>query len=107
MIDFKKLPAYLKIAEIAIEHHGAKKQAAEAKAEYHRSWQRFEAEQAGLDIEDLEDGGVFPDDRINLGHPYFDQACIFTKPEYEQYKALKRAEYNAKRRLESAIKGMK
>lgn len=107
MIELKNLPACLKIAEMAIAHHEAKNDTSSAKADYHRSWQLFEVEQAGLDVEDLEHGGVFPEDRIKAGHPYFDQACVFTKPEYENYKAKKRAEYNCKRRLENAIRGLK
>lgn len=34
-----------------------------------------------------------------------DEACAATKKEHDAYKAAKRAEYNAKRRLETAIRG--
>lgn len=49
---------------------------------------------------------IDPHDRISVNHPDFDEACETTKKWYEAYKVAKRAEYNAKRRLETAIRAI-
>lgn len=102
MIDLDQVAQRLKIAELAISHHNAKNEACHAKGEYHDAWRRFET---GDDSED----GYFSryashDERICRNHPQFKDACIATKREHDIYKDKQREEYNARRRLENAIR---
>jgi|SRR6185369_6412077 len=92
------------IACKAIEHQKAKDAAKNAKLLYHVAWSKYET---GEDMRDPEQAfWVHPDERIGRHHPSFDGACEATKPEYDAYQAARRAEYNAKRRLEAAIRGI-
>lgn len=94
----------LSIACKAIEHQKAKDATRHAKLLYHVSWSLFET---GDDWRPNDEAFfVHPEERIGRGHPDFDQACMATKAEHDAYKAAKRAEYNAKRRLETAIRGV-
>lgn len=93
------------IAFRAIEAYKAKNEAAAAKRVYHDAWKRFEM----CVDEDIDVSGLFVPsyERVSSNHPDFDHACRETKVEHDTYKAAKRTEYNAKRRLETAIRGMK
>lgn len=88
------------IACRAIEHHKAQNMTRQAKHAYHKAWQKFETG-------DFHPLLVHPDERISRHHPQFEEACSVTKEEHDAYQAAKRAEYNAKRRLETAIRGVK
>ena len=90
----------LSIACKAIEHQKAKDAVKSAKSAYHMAWASYET---GCPAPSY----VHQEERICRNHPDFDAACEATKLEYENYKAIRRAEYNAKRRLETAIRGIK
>lgn len=94
----------LSIACKAIEHQQCVNATKYKKDIYHVAWSIYET---GEDHRDPEEPFyVHPDERIGRGHPDFFHACIATKTEYDEYQAAKRAEYNAKRRLETAIRGI-
>lgn len=90
------------IACRAIEHQQCVDETRLKKHQYHVAWSIYET---GEDQRDPEESFfVHPEDRIGRGHPQFDDACMATKKEHDAYQAAKRAEYNAKRRLESAVR---
>lgn len=105
MIDLTQVAQLLKIAELAIAHQTAKNEARHAKDEYHAAWRRYETG------DDSDDGAysryVHHEERIGKHHPQFGEACMATQKHHEAYKAKKREEYNARRRLETAIRGAK
>lgn len=93
------------IAFRAIEAYKAKNETAAAKRMYHVAWQCYEL---GMDFDpDADyDFNVHNEERISAHHPEFDAACQATKEQHAAFKAAKRAEYNAKRRLENAIRSL-
>lgn len=103
-MKIKKLTALLNIADIAIEHHKAKNSTSVAKLAYHRAWQRFETGDDPHEDDVFHCYTVHPEDRICSNHPQFKEACAATEVQHKEYKAKKRAEYNIKRRLETAIR---
>lgn len=90
----------LSIACKAIEHQCAKNETRRKKNAYHEAWRTYECEGVYRDWIPMED-------RIRQGHPNWFDALDATKNEHDAYLAAKRAEYNAKRRLETAIRGVK
>lgn len=96
----------LTIAFRAIESQKTREETRAAKSHYYTAWQAFEA---GDDYDPDADYFYMIDneDRIGANHPLFQEACAATKQWHDAYKAAKRAEYNAKRRLETAIRGIK
>lgn len=97
----------LTIAFRAIEAQKAKEETRAAKHAYHIAWQRFET---GIETDDVDADYAFivhPEERISSNHQLFNDACDATKKEHAAYKSAKRMEYNAKRRLETAIRGIK
>lgn len=94
------------IACRAIEAQKAKQVTTAAKHVYHDSWRCFEAGMDDFDPDADYEFYIDPHDRICVNHPDFDAARMATKKWYEAYQAAKRAEYNAKRRLETAIRAI-
>jgi hypothetical protein len=95
-----------KIACRAIEHQKAQDATRSAKHTYHHAWKCYEIGQDGL--REIEcDIYVSIEDRISSGHPQFFDAQEATAVQFKAFKDAKRAEYNAKRRLETAIRSMK
>lgn len=96
----------LTIAFRAIEVQKANAETRAAKHAYHIAWQRFET---GIETDDVDADYAFivhPEERISSHHQLFNDACAATQKEHAAYKAAKRAAYNAKRRLETAIRGI-
>lgn len=107
MTELTKLAAHLNIAERAIEHHKTMCETRHAKSQYHEAWRAYELEEEYDPEEDIDRPRfVHNDDRICRNNRKFDDACLATKQWHDAYKAAKRAEYNAKRRLETAIRRM-
>lgn len=92
------------IAWRAVEHHKAKVDTRVAKRVYHDAWRCYECGMDAFDPDADYSFRVHDEDRISAHHPEFDAAKEATKQWYEAYQKAKRAEYNAKRRLESAVK---
>ena len=92
------------IAFRAIEAQEAKNDASYAKHIYHSAWQCYEVGEENFEIG--KPYYVHPEERISSHHPDFDAAKEDTKQWYVAYKNAKRAEYNAKRRLETAIRAI-
>lgn len=92
------------IAWRAVEHHKAKTATRAAKRVYHDAWRCYECGMGTFDPDADYSFTVHDEDRISAHHPEFDAAKDATKQWYEAYQKAKRAEYNARRRLETAIR---
>lgn len=106
MNELSKVASHLNIANLAIQHYKAVCETRHAKSQYHDAWRAYELgeEYDPENIDNLYLRFVHYEERICRNHPEFDEACVATKKLHDAYKAAKRVEYNAKRRLETAIR---
>lgn len=108
MTDLTKVAAHLNIAERAIEHYKSMCKTHHAKSQYHEAWRAYElGEEYDPEADIDRQRFVHNDDRICRNNRGFYNACLATKQWHDAYKDAKRAERNAKRRLETAIRGIK
>ena len=94
------------IAWRAVEHHKAKSATRTAKRVYHDALRCYECGMGNFDPDSDYSFSVHDEDRISAHHPEFDAAKDATKQWYEAYQKAKRAEYNARRRLETAVRAI-
>lgn len=93
-----------KIVWRSVEHYNAKMATRTAKRVYHDAWRCYECGMDAFDPDADYSFRVHDEDRISAHHPEFDAAKEATKQWYEAYQKAKHSEYNAKRRLETAIR---